>query len=424
MDKIKITYICGFSTEKLRNQLNLGSFGFSNVLRRLWGLQPLTYEDKGTWNADFIKTFENNSQYDCYVISHHYGLKQYQQCFQMDGVNYIVLNNKEPLWNKVLKNVFHRFKKNDYVGDGKRIASFVENINPDIVVVCGAENALYSSCVLYIKGKPIFIILQTLANSKKRISVGLGDDSWRAFETKVFKHAEYFGTRIVEAKQYIQSVNPKSNFLKIIFPSASPSFEIPNTKEFDFVFFANGLSYYKGIEDALQAFSTVCKTHPSASFIVIGNSSEEYMRHLKEIMQTFNISERVVFYGHFPLKSDALKQVAKARFAVLPGITAALNSTVREVMFMGIPTILYETSATAEINSYERCLLTAKMEDMDDLGLKMLYAYEHSDEMTEMAARAKDYAIRTFSVEAATRILDADIKAVIRHFYYNEQINS
>lgn len=422
MDKIKITYICGFSTEKLRSHLQLESFGFSNVLRKLWGLHKLTYEDKGTWNADFVKTFECNSQYDCYVISHHYGLKQNQQCFQMDGVNYIVLNNKEPLWKKVLKNVLPRFKKNDYIGDGKRIASIVEDINPDVVVVCGAENAIYSSCVFYIKEKPIFIILQTLANSKKRISVGLGDDYWRAFETNVFKHANYFGTRIVEAKQFIQKVNPQSNFLKIVFPSAPPTFEMPNTKEFDFVFFANGLSYHKGIEDALQAFGIVCKTYPSASFIVIGNSSEEYMSHLNELMQTFNISKRVVFYGHFPLKDDALKQVAKAKIAVLPGITAALNSTVREVMFMGIPTVLYETTATTEINSNEKCLLTAKMEDRDDLGLKMIYAYEHPDEMTELAARAKDYAMRTFSVEAATRILDADIKAVIGHFYNKEQI--
>ena len=422
MERIRVAYICCFSTVEVRNNIKLSSLRVSNFFRRLWRIPVVRYEDKGIWNAELVKTFENNSQYECYVISHHYGLLSHKQCFQMEGVNYIILDIRETLLKKMFKNVFNRFKKNDYKGDGKRISKIVEGINPDIVVVCGAENAIYSSSVLYINKKPIYLILQTFANSAKRISLGIGDDSWRSFEKDVLCHAKYFGTTNEEAIDYIRNNIPNAFCLKRIFPSSIVETRRIQKKEFDFVFYANGLSYYKGTEDAIKAFGYVCSKYPHASMEVIGTCSDDYKRHLNNISEELKISNNITYYTHFPLQSDVLNQVCTARYAVLPAITEPLTTTIRESMLMGLPTIVYATSETAVINYECMCLLAAEKEDFDDLGGKMLYAYEHPDEMTEMAQRAKDYAMKRYSTDAAIKLMDKNIKAIINHYYKNEAI--
>lgn len=423
MDRIKVAYICHFSTPSIRESLSLKSLWLSNVLRKLKGISRLDYGDSATWNADFITTFENNDEYDCYVISHHFGMKKSEQCFDKNGVHYMFINEQQDgLFYKIRKNIIKRYKINRFVGDGKRIGRIVEDINPDVVVVCGAENALYSSSVLYIHHKPIFIILQTLANSPKRKEMGMGNDEWRAFERKVLLKAQYFGTFNKDEADYLEELKGQAFSLKILFPSLPPIFEGKVEKDCDFVFFANGLFKYKGIEDALKGFAQVCKKYCRATMVVIGACDDAYKKVLDELVEKEGIKDKVTFMKHFPFKSDVIKQVQKAKVAVLPGITAPLNSTVRETMYLGVPTVVYETSITKVINQKQMCLLEAEMENAEDLGNKMIYAYEHPMEMAEMAKRAKEYAEEHFSSKAVAKMLDNNVKAVVNHFYNNKQI--
>ena len=117
-----------------------------------------------------------------------------------------------------------------------------------------------------------------------------------------------------------------------------------------------------------------------------------------------------------------MTEVMKARIAVLPGITAPFNSTVRETMFMGIPTIVYGNDVIDAINNEKMNLLTATKEDITDLGRKMLYALDHPELMEKMAERAKTYAQNHFSVEAVGKRLTVDLKSVVEHYYRNSTI--
>ena len=419
---VKIVYICCFSTPEVRSRLKLASLSWSNLLRRLKGLPLVKYGDSGTWNADFIKTFENQANYNCTVISHGFGMKNKEQRFEMRGVNYIFLQQKEALKKKVIKTFVKRMRQNDYEGDGRRIKRYVDAIDPDLVIVCGAENAIYSSSVLYIKDKPVFILMQTLINSTKRKEMGMGNDAWRRFEDNVLKKACYFGTLNKEEVEYIHQLNPHANCLRLAFPSSAPNIDRPKEKEYDFVFFANSLSKYKGSEDALRAFCLVHRKYPQAKFNMIGACEKGFMERLEKVIIDNQVSHNVVFHNHFPMKADMIRQVQKARFAVLPSITAALNSTVRESMFMEIPVIIYETAVTSVINKECRCLLSARMEDVDDLGQKMIYAYEHTEKMKTLAKRAKNYASKMFSIEGVKKTMDADVRAIIAHYYKKEYI--
>lgn len=423
MDKIKVVYICRFSTPQVRARLSLSSLSFSNFLRKVAGKPKLEYSDSGTWNADFISAFENNALFECTVISHHTGMKRSVQRFQFNGIKYLFLNTKDTLWRKIFNNIVYRKKNLDFVGDGIRINNFVKEINPDIVVICGAENAIYSSSALYIKDKPIFIILQTLANSPKRISMGMGEPEWREFEQKVLKCCQYYGSFIKEEAEIVRIINNDAHFLTLMFPSSVPTFTKKSPdKDFNFIFFANGLSRYKGIEDALLAFSLVCEKHPQARMYVIGACEEGYKTHLQQLLQDKGIESNVTFHGPFPTKQDVISEVLRAKVAVLPGITAPLNSTVREAMFLGMPTVVYDNTVIQLINKDKDCLIAAQMEDVDDLGKKMLYAYEHPEEMIKIGSNAKDYANKTFSHKAVGVVLIKEIRAIVEHYYHNKPI--
>lgn len=418
MDKIKIAYICHFSTQQVRRRLYLRSFFWGNILRIIGHKPLLSYNDSGVWNADIIKAFENNADYDCHVISHHLGLRTKNQLFTIEGVCYHFIQEKENLTEKIIDTLFKKEHKQELDAPARRINDIVEVIQPDIVLVCGAENPIYSSSVLEINNKPIFVLLQTLLNDSKRISMGVGNELRRDLEKRVLAKAGYFGTLNPSDKDYIFKLNPKAICLRIVLPFSCPEDHEEVSKEFDFVFFANGLSKNKGAEDALSAFATVVSHHPSATLNMIGNCSEEYKRHLVTIMKENNTTRNVTFHDHFPIKDDVIRQVKKARIAVLPSITAPLNSTVREIMMLGIPAVVYETSVTSVINANKQNLLTAKMESIKDLGVKMLFAYNHPKEMNEMASCAQQYAQSTFTVEAVAKTLDADIKAIIDEYYH------
>ena len=419
---IKIAYICHFSTPAIRKRLRLKSFWIGNFLRRIAHIPKVSYTDFATWNNGFIRALENNDNYQCHVISYHLGLRIKSQSFQINTTRYYFLREREHLLKKVWRRIIHSCKEDKYPNSAKRIKGVANTINPDLIIVCGAENPIYSSAALVFQGKPVLIILQTLLNSPKRIELGIGTAYRRELENKIIKHNSYFGSFNLEDVLYINEVNTNAFCFKLMFPSSLPGLVSSQVKVYDFVFFANGLSKYKGTEDVLRGFSYVHERYPQIKINIIGSCDESYKKQLNAIMDNLHIREDVSFHERFPRKIDMLQEVMSAKVAVLPGITAPLNSTVRECMFLGIPVVLYENSVTRIINKEQCCLLTAKMEDCIDLGRKMLYAYEHPLEMAIMAEEARQYADSFFSEKAVGDNFSAIIDAVIGHYYRKETI--
>jgi glycosyltransferase involved in cell wall biosynthesis len=392
-------------------------------MRKVIHKPKLRYSDNAYWNVDFIKALGNFPEFECHVISYHLGLKKKQQRFINDRINYIFLQEKENLLRKILKILTRSKIKDNYLAPAHKIKNVVNEIDPDIVIVCGAENPIYSGSALLINDKPIFVILQTLLNDTMRIQAGIGSETRRQLENKVFRHADYYASFNLNEACYIRNANPRSHCLRLMFPSSPTDVSTFSEKDYDFVFYANGLSKHKGTEDTLLAFSLVCEKHPQARMYVIGASEEDYKTHLKQLLQDKGIESNVTFHGPFPTKQDVISEVLRAKVAVLPGITAPLNSTVREAMFLGMPTVVYDNSVIQLINKEKACLVAAKMEDVADLGKKMIYTYEHPNEMSQIGLNAKDYAFKTFSQEAVGKTLRKEILAIVDHYYHQQPIS-
>ena len=159
MGKIKIVYVCHFSNQEIRSHLQLRSLWWGNLMRKVIHKPMLRYSDLAYWNVDFIKALGNIPELECHVISHHLGLKKKQQRFIKEGINYNFLQEKENLPQKIWKILTRSKTKDNYIAPARKIKNVVNEIDPDIVIVCGAENPIYSGSALLINNKPVFVIL-------------------------------------------------------------------------------------------------------------------------------------------------------------------------------------------------------------------------------------------------------------------------
>lgn len=424
MNKRIVTFICQFSNEMVRSHLSLSSYRVENFVRTRLGHKPRGYMDRVIWVTEYIKGFELDAECEYHIISPHPGMKKTKQSFDINGIHYHFVRQEPFFLIHYLNEHFKVYQKNYYRRNRKLINGFVSAINPDLVVLCGAENPYYATSILDIKDKPIFTILQSLRNNPKLIKYE--NNKWLLeAERLVLKHSNFFGGGGHEFYNILKGIVDNPIFLKLGFPQGTPPLFPEIRKEFDFIFYAARIGKNKGIEDVLKAFKKVVDIYPSAKLTIAGGCADYYRSFL---IDTYIVPEKIEnnikICGFFPRFEDVYKEVQKARFVVIPGISAALNGTVRESMQMGMPVIVYRTSATDNINNDQQRILTAEMENVDDLAEKMLYAYEHPQEMAEMAVMAKKYAdVEYDSLSMAKQLVD-DFKACMDYYYERRPIPS
>ncbi|MDD4729685.1 MAG: glycosyltransferase [Dysgonamonadaceae bacterium] len=409
----KILFIGHISNAKLREHLELRSFSCENKFREFLGFIQVQIFDVGAWNTVFCDIFSRHGEYEFYVVSFHYGMKKKIQRFDENGVHYIFLKQNLSLIQIIINKFTHYVEKNDYKNYQRKVLQAITGIDPVLVILCGAENPIYSASVLDIPKKPIFVIIQTLLSSKKRIEMNVGSEYRRDVEKRIIKHANYFGTNDNEEINYIKSINPKAKIYSFVFPTFIPPLYNNEKKESDFVFYARGISKFKGIEDALDAFAIVKQQHPHIIMNVIGSCSLSYLDILKKKCDNLNILNNVNFCGFFNSMEDAFRQVQKSRCILVPGITASLNSTIREGMFMRIPTVCYETEATKIINKDNKCLFTAITGDVPGLASQMRFVINNVSDVSRIVSNALEYAQTHFGINAVEASLMDTIHSVL-----------
>lgn len=407
MTIIKIVFLCHFSNSKVRDNLELKCLGIRNLINKLRGFPSLSYDDMAIWVSDYIQEFEKHPEYEFHIVAPHKGMKKEFQSFEINSINYHFFKCDNNIISDWYNSRLSIEEKNNYKKNRTRINKIITGIHPDLVMLCGAENPYYSLGVLDINKTPVYVILQTLLNSPKRIEMGVGTPYRRKIEVDVLTHAHYFCASGEKTINKIQEFNPHAVMLPAKFPTHRPLIEKCETKDYDFVFFSRGISVEKGIEDLLKAMKIVAKKNERVSLNVIGACGSDYRKHLDAMIASLGIAQNVHFSGFYDRIDDMYANVLKAKAVVVPGITAGLNSTVREAMFMGLPTICYQTSSTDVINKEKICLLTASMGDIEDLAKQMFFTIDNPDRAIEIAANGKDYAEKEFGNKAIVdKLLD------------------
>lgn len=419
---MKIVFLCHFSSSIIRDELELKDYRVRNTIQGWFGRGPVVYDDFAIWVSDYISEFEKYDSLDVHIIAPHKGMKRATQSFDRNHTHYHFVKCDGGFLRDVVNRKFKLEQKTDYAATRKRIGGVIDDVNPDIVLLCGAENPYYSLSVLDVKDKPVYVILQTLLNDPKRIGMGIGTAYRRRVEANIFRHARFFCTSEEKAMNTIRCFNNDALFLPAGFPTHRPDVPLSKSKECDFVFFSRVVSKNKGIEDVIEALAMVKKEFPKVSLHIIGGSNTDYKSFLLDQIKRLDVQDNIRFLGYFQNMEDTYTHVAKAKVVVVPGITAALNSTVRESMLMGKPTICYDTSGTKDINKERRCLLTAPLCDKKMLAGQMMFALKNEDQTQQIARNGKEYAEKVFSNVAIVKRLIENCKLIIENYNHHVPI--
>lgn len=412
MSKKQIILYCNYTSCETRSHLYLSNLKMDNVLRNIMKVPELRYIDAASWIEAFIKYFQNQQEYVLHIVAIQMGMKKSVEHFVENGVHYHYVKSGLGFMPKVLDVLFGTQKKKGYPIYQRRFKDTLKGIKPYLVMICGAENPDYAMAFLNNECPNKLVILQTLMNDPKRIAMGVSTDYRREIEDKVIHHSNHFAVPDSAWIGYIKSVNPNAICHPFTFPTIEPIVDKGTTKQYDFVFYAGMLGRNKGTNDVISALGIVVKQYPDVTLNIIGGADELYMSDLRQQIKDEGIEKNIVMTPSYPVREDVFKQVIKSHVAVLPGITASLNSTVREAMLMGMPTITYETPDTIQINREKQSILTAKMESIEDLANAMIYALNNQNALLEISHNGEKYAKASFSQEAFNDSIETILKEV------------
>jgi len=151
----------------------------------------------------------------------------------------------------------------------------------------------------------------------------------------------------------------------------------------DYIFFAAGRIYQiKGLHLLLKA---VKKINAQIEIKIAGdlNQIPEYRKEIEFLSAELNVS----YEGMIKDKLTLMSMIAAAKFFVFPSLTEAMSMMLLEVVSMKTPVIASNIlSNRAVFNDDE--LLFFKTNEADDLALKIEFALNNNDDMSQRAGRA------------------------------------
>lgn len=420
MDKLKIVWICHFSDPLIRNNLSLKKYCFKNLIKKMIGKDNLNYYDFAPWITNLIKEFEKLTNVELHIISPHKGLKRKKVHFAMNGISYNFFKYEHFFGLDFIVNII--CKKRTYRSNRKIIKGLVESIKPNIINLIGAENPYYSASVLDIKNTPIFVSLQTIYTNpdRKRYS-SVNMNRWN-IELAIHKKEKYYGCQGVMHRDLLLKNNPEANIFKTMFPINYPIKEKNIIKNFDFILFAASLSNKKGVEDAIEALAIVKNEYPKVTLNLVGKSSNERNKTLKQKIIELDIEENVRFKGFFAKKTDMHKFIQQARFALLPNKLDIISGTTVEAMILGLPVITYKTSGAPYLNKYSEAVLISEIEDIQGLADNMIKVLKSENLTDKLRKNSWEFIDREFNNRDNVKKLIDCYKAVIDNYHFNKPI--
>ena len=427
-EKIKVALVCHFSNEEIRSQLHLRDLRGINFIRRILGKNEKSYYDFAPWINNILYQCHSFPELDVHVIAPHQGMITRNVEFDKDGITYHFYQSKPSDLFVYGDDVFFGGKHITYQSNRRFVERVIKTIFPDIIVLVGTENPYYSGTVLNIENIPLLVLCQTVYNNPEF------EEGYRRavytrrseIERQLFNKTCYFGVYNEKHKKLLRENGYQGYIFEFNWPSGAPS-KPPSAieKKYDFVNFANGMSWNKGYHDCVIALSIVKNTHPSVKLALIDKGPFSVKKELLELINKYNLKDNVTFIPFFEKKSDLYQFLMSVRFAVLPCKVDHVSGTMHQAMGRGLPTVVYETTGTPLLNKKNHCVLIAKMNDVDDLAKNMLALMDNEQLALELSNNSVNY-MKEYRKNNENRMeqLIREIRAVIDNYYSGKPIPS
>ena len=424
MEMIKVVFICHFSNQEIRSKLPLSSFRFKNSIKKILGKKgEAKHIDFAPWVTNLIKEFEKFQNVELHIISPHYGLKKKLVEFSIRGIHYHFFKPDMPFLHIEWPLFFSCYSAPHFKSNRQIVKKLIVKTAPDVINLVGTENPYYSITGLDVEDIPVLAMAQTVYTNPDRMRLSGSVDMLRwNTEIKLHHKIKYYGCAGRMHHDLIKKNNPEAIIFKSFFPIQKPEKTEGAQKEFDFVFFAAGVTAKKGIEDVLEALAVVKKEKTDVSLHVVGSCSPIYKSVLNKKISDLGLSGNVFFKSYFPIHSDMHQYVKKSRIAVLPIKLDVISGTVIEAMLLGIPLVTYKTTGTPYLNKNGETVLIADIGDIQTLANHMLILLNDSEFANGLALKAKAFVETEFdNTKSAERLL-ASLRAVSDHYYQNAAI--
>ena len=385
--------VCHFSNAEVRAHLPLDdSKKMYAIVRKLLGMptKVRTFGDIAPWDSNTIKYLRERDDLELHVISAHSGLKKRIVSFENQGVYYSFIKCETANFLKrTIPNDNLWRKMNPMTKDVHRL---VRQIQPDIVLLMGTENAYYSSTVLGLQEYPVYTLCQTIYNNPERAVYSKINSKNATTEMEIFKEHRYFGVYCKKHYDLLKNIAPDRFIFKFGFPSQGILLQpVPTPKEYDFVNFALTMDLRKGFPDSIRALAIVKEKYPKVILNLVGGCNSEQRSILDSMIEELGLQNNVIITPFFEKQSDLFLHIQKSRFAVLPCKMDNVSGTMTQAMQLGLPIVVYKTTGTPSFNKEKECAMIAEHSNVEDLAAKMLELMENSEKAEMLKRNAREF---------------------------------
>lgn len=415
---MRILLIAGFLDEDIRKQkIFKKNFFLFEKLIRLFRLPSRVGQlnDHAPWVRSIINFLEVQKDVELCVFGPQIRLKKNLIEFEERGVKYFLYNSEWTSFSRKVKS--YRLWKSLQNASVffKRV---LNKVNPDIVVLSGAENPATSISFLYAQGYPRYCLCQTIYNNPEREKYGVPKRLIQDMEKDIFANLQFFGVYSKMHYNLLKQMRPDACIFKFGYPTKGKLLEpTPTDKQYDFVNFALMHGARKGTPDSIQALAFVRQKFPTVTLNIVGGCDEAGLAKLKQLVAELGLETNVVFTPFFEEKNDLLLHIQKSRFAVLPCKLDHTSGTMTQSMQLGLPLVVYKTTGTPAFNREKECVLIAEKGNVEELAQHMLTLMGQPEKAKMLALNAREYQEK--KVEYASHNgerLIANFKAIISNY--------
>ncbi len=168
---------------------------------------------------------------------------------------------------------------------------------------------------------------------------------------------------------------------------------------------------HKHHENLLVAFKEVLGKRSDVFLVVVGGG--ERLSDLISLSRRLGISDNVVFTG---FREDAKRFFSMFDLFVVSSREEGLCTSIVDAFVSCVPVVATDAGGIPELVKDMETGVLARKEDPVALSRAILWALEHPDSMMKMAERAKEVALKNFTVE---RMIEGNYK-VYRNILYGK----
>lgn len=389
---MKILLIGGFLDADVRQHdiFKKDSPSFHRLVR-LFGLPERVgkLNDHAPWVRSVINYLETQDDVELHVFGPQIRLKKRLTEYESRGVRYYFYSSEwTSFWRKLNRyKIWKRLQNADVY-----FKKVLDKVNPDLVVLSGAENPATSVSVLYADKFPRYCLCQTLYNNPDRAKYSTPNRLIQDMEKDIFANLQYFGVFSKMHHDLLRRMKPDANIFKFGYPSKGILLEPSKVnKAFDFVNFALMHGSRKGTPDSIQALAIVKQKFPNVTLNIVGGCDPAGMEQLRALVSELGLEQNVVFTPFFEKRSDLLLHVQKSRFAVLPCKLDHTAGTMTQSMQLGLPIVVYKTTGTPSFNREKQCALIAEKGNVEELAQHMISLMENPALVEKLRKNAREF---------------------------------